>query len=76
MANKTDNGGELLRLAAVARELGISRTTAYAWAKQGKLPATRLHERRGLYVPRAALAAFERVLAEQAVDNLGHRRTQ
>ncbi len=38
-----------------ARALGISRATAYALVREGKLPAIRISERR-VVIPKAALA--------------------
>lgn len=43
-------------LPEVATRLGVSRTSAYRWAKDGTLPTIRLGRR--LLVPRAALEAM------------------
>ena len=71
MRDKTDTTAGLIRLSSAAHELGVSRSTAYRWARQGTIPVIQLHEHRGLWVPRDALDALRRVWAEQAVDNLG-----
>jgi excisionase family DNA binding protein len=47
------NLGLTMTIEAVARELGISRNTAYECARTGQIPTVRLGRR--LLVPRAAL---------------------
>ena len=60
-------------MSAVARELGVARSTAYLWAHAGRLPVVCRGGR--MYVPRAALAAFLAAEAEAAIESLanGHR---
>jgi excisionase family DNA binding protein len=54
MAEPADDHGRLtLNVPEAARLLGISRTTAYALAKSGRLPTIRLGKR--ILVPRQAL---------------------
>jgi len=59
---------QLLGMSAVAREMGFARSTAYLWAREGRLPV--VHRGGRMYVPRAALEAFLALEAETALASL------